>query len=459
MRYLLALLIFFLTTIDVFGWTLSLAPGLSVKNAILYVIVLALTARFVVRGGMRMELPKVHLWFGVLIVYATLTWFVAGLILQYKSYTLVSSGIDLKANLLDNAVVFVLYLYGTRTLGDAKFVLKCILLAVTAANAIAIGNVAGVFDIGTTTVGLEGNLTGRVFGAFGHANETAALCVCLLPAYVAAALSSGGVGRLFWALAGAVSATLLIMTGSRGGFVGLALGIVFGSYVCRGIISWRRAAALAATLVAIAIPVLALASIKFGGILAERVTDMILSPGTSSDERVYIWLPILDKLMANPVTLITGFGWDAYDVMGFSYAVHNHYLLLLFELGIIGLATYLMMIRQVMITAHRAAEQRASEETARYLIAFIYGIFAMSAAIFFTLLSKPWLYIWAYIGLTMRMAVIAMQNRQQKIGNTHPSAATIDSPLRRVNRTRAHGRDQHARVLATYMGALEVEPE
>jgi len=65
MRYLLALLIFVLTTIDVFGWTLSLAPGLSAKNAILYVILLTLAARFVVRDGLRMELPKLHLWFGI----------------------------------------------------------------------------------------------------------------------------------------------------------------------------------------------------------------------------------------------------------------------------------------------------------------------------------------------------------------------------------------------------------
>ncbi len=436
MRYLLALLIFVLTTIDVFGWTLSLAPGLSVKNAILYLILLALTARFVVRGGMRLELPKVHLWFGVLIVYATLTWLVVGLLIRYKSYTLVSSGIDLKANLLDNAVVFALYLYGTRTLAEAKFLLKCILMAVMAANAIAIGDVAGLFDIGITKVGVgaEGNLAGRVFGAFGHANETAALIVCLLPAYVAAALSSGGAARLFWALSGVVSATLLIMTGSRGGFVGLALGIVFGSYVCRGIISWRRAAALAATLVAIAVPVLALASIKFGGILTERVREMILSPGTSSDERMYIWRPILDKMMANPVTLITGFGWDAYDVMGFVYAVHNHYLLLLFELGIIGLAAYLMTIRQLMITARRAAE-RGSEETARDLVAFIYGIFAMSAAVFFSLLSRPWLYIWAYVGLAMRMAVIAMQTARPDAHNEHRRTPLISSREAVANRT------------------------
>ena len=432
MRYLLALLIVFLTTADVSGWTLSLAPGLSVKNAIIYLILLALAARFVARGGMQMELPKIHLWFGVLIAYAVLTWLAAGLLLDYKSYTLLRSGIDLKANLLDNAVVFVLYLYGTRTLGDAKFVLKCTLLAVTAANAIAIGNVAGLFQIGITTVGIEGNLTGRVFGAFGHANETAALIVCLLPAYLAAALSSGGIARLLWALAGTVSAALMIMCGSRGAFVGLALATVFGSYICRGIISWRRAATLVVILGVVAVPLLALVSINFGDILVHRVVEMIQDPGGGDNDRTAIWLPIVDKMMANPVTLITGFGWDSYDVMGFFYATHNHYLLLWFELGIIGLACYLIVIRQLVITARRAAET-APDETARYLIAFIYGIIAISGAIFFTLIFRPWPYVWAYTGLTMRMAVIAMQPNAR---NEHRRAPATDSPAAIAHRAR-----------------------
>jgi O-antigen ligase len=427
LRYLLAALILLLTTIDVFGWTLSLAPGLSVKNAIIYVILLVLAARFVERGGVRMALPKIHLWFGVLIAYAVLTWLVAGFLLDYQSYTLLRSGIDLKANLLDNLVVFVLYLYGTQTLGDAKFVLKFALLAVTAANAIAIGNVAGLLQIGTTTVGTEGNLTGRVFGAFGHANETAALIVCLLPAYVAATLSSRGIARLLWALAGTVSAALMIMCGSRGAFAGLALAAVFGSYLCRSLISWRRAATLVAILAAVGVALLALASIKFGGILTERITDLILNPGTTSEERTYIWGPILQKMMATPVTLITGFGWDSYDVMGFRYATHNHYLLLWFELGIIGLGCYLMVIRQLVITARRAAET-APDETARYLIAFIYGIIAISGAVFFTLIFRPWPYVWAYIGLTMRMAVIAMQTAQPDAGNEHRRTPGINSP-------------------------------
>jgi hypothetical protein len=412
MRYLLALLIFFLTTADVFGWTASLAPGLSVKNALLYLIILALAARFAVRGGIRLQLPKVHLWLGVLILYATLSWLTIGLLVRYKSYTLLSSGIDLKAFLLDNVLVFVLFLYGTETLADARFLLKCILFAVAAANAVAIGNVAGLFHIGMTTVGIGGNLTGRVFGAFGHANETAALIACLLPAYVAAAFSSNGMARVLWALAGTTSAGLMIMSGSRGAFASVVLATIVGSFMCRRLISARRAALVAAIIMAIAVPMVALVSVKFGDILTQRITELIVSPGTSSVERTYIWMPIIDKMMANPAAVITGFGWDAYDVMGFTFAVHNHYLWLWFDLGVIGLGSYLMVVAQLLITARRAAAI-ADSETSRYLIAFIYGCLAMSFAVLTALLFRPWLYIWAYIAVTMRMALIATQTAKE----------------------------------------------
>ena len=408
MRYLLALLIFFLTTADVFGWTASLAPGVSIKNAILYLIMLALATRFVVRRGWRLELPWVHLWFGVLIAYAMLTWLVAALVIRYKSYSLVASGIDLKANLLDSAVVFLLYLYGAQSLADAKFVVRSVLLAVAAANAIAIGNVAGLFHIGVTTVGIEGNLTGRVFGAFGHANETAALMLFLLPVYVAVTLSSRGAARLLWAVAGAVTATLMVMCGSRGAFVGLAVGGVFGSYLCRRLISWQRAAIVLVTLTAVAVPLVAFVSIEFGDILTTRVMEMIHNPGTSGDERAYIWAPVFDKMMSAPLTMLTGFGWDAYDVMGFFYGAHNTYLLLWFELGIIGLASHLLLIGQLVVTARRAAVH-ATGEAARHLIAFIYAIIALSGAVIFAQLFRPWLYIWAYTALTMRMAIIVTQ--------------------------------------------------
>ena len=416
MRYLLALLILFLTTADVFGWSASMAPGLSIKNAILYLIILALTLRFVVRGGLRLQLPQVHLWFAVLVAYATLSWLATGLLVRYSSYTLLSSGIDLKAALLDNALVFVLFLYGTQTWADVRFLLKCLLLAVAAANAIAIGNAAGVFHIGITTVGTEGNLAGRVFGAFGHANETSALIVALLPAYIAATLSATGVARLLWMAAGVGSANLMIMTGSRGAFVGLLVAIIAGSVICRNIVSWRRAALLAMVIVAIIVPVFALVSLGFGEVFTHRVTELILSPGTSSGERTYIWQPVIDKMLKNPIAMITGFGWASYDVSGFVFSAHNYYLQLWFELGIAGLLSYLLLIRSLLVVARRSAAD-APDEAARYLVAFVYGIVGLSGALVFSVIYRPWLYVWMYTGLTMRMALLARQSARLETGS------------------------------------------
>src|SRR5580658_912789 len=45
--------------------------------------------------------------------------------------------------------------------------------------------------------------------------------------------------------------------------------------------------------------------------------------------------------------------------------------------------------RELVLNALRAAKQ-SSDETARYLIAFVYGIIALSGAIFFTQLFHPW---------------------------------------------------------------------
>ena len=97
-----------------------------------------------------------------------------------------------------------------------------------------------------------------------------------------------------------------------------------------------------------------------------------------------------------------------------------------FQLGIVGLASYLMLIRQILITARRAAGV-ASEETARYLVAFIFGIIGVSGALIFAQLFEPWLYIWIYVGVTMRMAVIAMQTVKQNALDEQRDAAALAS--------------------------------
>ena len=423
MRYLLALLFFSVTACDVLGWTQSIAPGMSVKNAFIYIAALSLAARFVIRGGFKLDVPSIQLWLGVLVTYAILTWLVVGVVLHYQSYKLVTSGIDLKSELLDNVLMFLLCLYGTQSVADVKFVTKWLLIAVTGANAIAIGDIAGWFQIGVTMVGKGGAEAGRAFGAFGHANETAALIICLLPAYAAAAISSAGIRRPFWIAAALISTAMMLMNGSRGAFVGLVLGGALGWYTCRRIISFRKAVPLLIVLAVLVIPVLLLVGMEFNDVLTHRVIAMLQDPGSGSG-RTLVWLRAINTMMEHPLTLLTGFGWDAYSVMGFDQAMHNHYLLLWFELGVIGVVSYLLAIQAVVVTARSAAAVARPEHRA-YLVACIFGVCFMSVAVFFTLLFRPWLYIWAYLGVSMRLAVMAVAEVRIK---AEPEPAATRAP-------------------------------
>src|SRR5262249_35944898 len=105
----------------------------------------------------------------------------------------------------------------------------------------------------------------------------------------------------------------------------------------------------------------------------------------------------------------------------------------------------------LLVTAYRAAGI-ASDETARYLVAFIYGIIALSVAIVFTQLYHPWIYIWAYIGLTMRIAVTAMQTVPANARAEKRSAVAAGSYPAGARRARSrvpatHCSDSDGRIL------------
>jgi hypothetical protein len=57
---------------------------------------------------------------------------------------------------------------------------------------------------------------------------------------------------------------------------------------------------------------------------------------------------------------------------------------------------------------------------------------AVSGAVFFSQLFKPWLYIWIYSGLTMRMAVIALEAAPSTARNELRGATQLGSPAPRL---------------------------
>jgi len=129
-----------------------------------------------------------------------------------------------------------------------------------------------------------------------------------------------------------------------------------------------------------------------------------------SSGRTEIWRMVLSKQGQTPISFVIGFGWAAYDAMRamgeFRFATHSAYLAYLFDLGAIGLVLFLTLLLHIIRVTKKTID--ISDDAVRALLmAFLFAFLSISVAIIFGNLHKPWLFIWAYTGLMMRLAVEA----------------------------------------------------
>jgi O-antigen ligase len=427
-RFLIILLVTALVFSDITGMTMSLAPGLSVKNAILYLLALALVARLIMSEQYRLDMPAVLVAFAVLIGYAILTWLAAGFVIRYPRYDLVEAGINLKSALIDRALFFFAAFYALRTVADVQVVLRAFAIAFTAANFFTLTDVMGLTDFGVR-IGIRGAELGRVFGVFGHANETAGLIACVLPGVVALAVSSRGAARLGWWIAVLISLSVFIMTVSRGAWVAAALGTIAAMYLCRRVFPAAvlvRGAVVAGVGITLVGIVLTLLNPDMGTTIEERIMGQstALDVDEVSSGRTAIWSAALGRMMDTPISLLTGFGWDAYWTMPFRFAPHNHYLGLWFELGIPGLAAFVFILAYVIVLARRALDAPA-HPLRPYLVGFVFGMMPLSITSFFGDLTNPWSYVWIYIGIAMRAVVLILGPQLRAV----PARRPVPKPM------------------------------
>jgi O-antigen ligase len=180
------------------------------------------------------------------------------------------------------------------------------------------------------------------------------------------------------------------------------------------------------------LPVVALLGAKYGVELIQRVSSQASSADVNdlSSGRLDLWWTAINRMMESPVTLISGFGWNVYDSMGFPLVPHNHYILLWFELGLIGLSCYLLVISSLFSITMGSLRAAAAEERS-YLLAFLFALIVLSVSICFEQLYKPWLYIWPYSGLALRAAVASRHRRVTASPNAGQSLSVV-APIRRV---------------------------
>jgi O-antigen ligase len=418
MTLLLAGLMTLVSAQMLFALPLSLAPGLSAENALLYVVAGALTFRIGVGGNFRLELRGLHLCFVILLAYAAISIAVAALVVQYPSYEILKAIMAFKARLADQFVFFVVFFYGLQQSHSALKVLKALLLLTAAANLGALLDAWGLIE----APGLIARDDGRAQGIMGESNQSAAFIACFLPGLVVLAVTSKGWARLMWLGGVAVSLTAMIISASRGGVLSLMIAAVWAAVYFRRHISARTVVAAAGVGLAMLLIALPIVVNKYGWLLVNR----FVSDSTSTDlagassGRIEIWSGALAVMAESPLSFLTGFGWDVYNAMPFRFATHNHYLSLWFDLGLVGLIAGTALLILVARAALRAMPGAADSHRS-ILGAFATGTLALAIATFFVNLYTPWLWFWAYAGLVMRLVV----NQQNAMHQDAQMAAPV----------------------------------
>jgi len=430
-RYLLFIIICVLAYGDISGDGLSFGAGLSAKNLLVYLGAGLLVLQSALGRPVKVELQTIQTCFAVLIIYAAVTMFIAGGIIHYQGYELSASAILLKVSFIDWLIFFLVFFYGAPTIADARTLFKFFLIVVGIGNLFTVAKAFGIISFGAEIMNANEDAVTRVDGVFGDANETATMLSCLLPIYVSVILSAKGYLRVFWVACTALSAVVMFMTASRGALVALVLGSLWAAYLCRRYLSFRTAFKWGSAIFAITAVVALVAGRTYLEAYIQRFTGVSLaSAADMSSGRSDIWARALVAMMRSPLSFITGFGWNAWSVMGFYFVAHNHYLWLWFELGIVGVVCFLVILGQLVTTALTTAA--VADSTDRdFLVAFVFSFLILGIGIFFVLLTKPWVYLWSFYGLAMRYTVNVRNARHTNL-NLH-SAKTSSQTVGRLN--------------------------
>jgi hypothetical protein len=423
MRKLLAFTVFLLMAGQIFSFDAAIGP-LSAKNILLYMILMGLFGHAAIRREWTIDHAKLQALFTILVGYAVVTWVVLSFMVEVPRYRPITEALAFKNTLFNEYIFFLVFFYGAKSASDAWAIMKALFIAVACANLITVLDTFHIVRFGVIEEGIDG----RAQGAMGEQNQYAAFVNAFVWALAAEAFAAPGrFKRWFWGLSAFVSLIALLITISRGGFVGMAVALLWGTYLFRKRLSLDKIVSGGLIFCGVCALLLVVIGAQYGSYIQQRVVEMFTKNASeASSGRTDLWAQALRYLMEEPTKMITGFGWDMWGHMPFSLVSHNHYLDLWFNLGLIGVGCFLGILGYIVNAARTAAARAAGTPDEYRYMAFVYGTIALAASIFFVNLYTPWPYIWAYVALMMR---VALGSRTQDVKEAaRPAPVTRPGP-------------------------------
>jgi O-antigen ligase len=233
-------------------------------------------------------------------------------------------------------IIFILMINLITTRERLTAMMKLVVVAGTVLGLFAISNyVAGKFTVLDKHVGVR--IAGVVGGIFENPNDLATSLDLLIPMAIALALTKRGMARAAYFICATLLATAVVLTFSRGGFLGLVA-------MC-SVLLWklsRRHRALSALALLLTVGVF-LSAMPLG--YSSRITSIFDSEADqtgSTQARIDLLERAADVAVGH---LVIGVGMGNFHIYSIKeQRAHNSYLEISAELGVAGLIAYLIMI-------------------------------------------------------------------------------------------------------------------
>lgn len=402
MNLYLATLLFVLVFFPLFGSTIELPVGISPKNLLLY----PLSAWLVIRGILGQEQlvaqKTIILCFSSLVIMAAASIVVVVYLGYLPAYSVNEALASLKSRLLDPFAALCVFYYALTSKVEALRILQFLLVCLGLVFVLTVIEASGLEGLTISTIRVRDG-TARLQGPFGDPNEFGSLAAIMLPSMVAFAIHGSLFRRIaFWTFSVAAGIVILV-TVSRTAVTAA----FFGLFACAIVAPQIKFVRIGASAMAVCIIVISMAAIVVSPEVLSNMADRFDISGstatTISSGRTAIWLEGLKIIAHNPFSLVSGFGWNAYESMNLRYDFHNHYLKILFNLGVVGLGLtvtiFITVAGQLKLGLTNAAGQSVS-----VLIGLLTGWLTLLFVLLLIEMYTTWPVIAAAAGLGLRIA-------------------------------------------------------
>lgn len=395
------------------GVRISTIPGLSLKNIVLYGLIVAL---FVVNKAKYKPIiapNKINTPIVLFIVYCFLSMMVTYLMKVVPEYSLLKQFIFLKS-FMDPYVLFILtysILHDEKSIKNLLFamvILLVVFLAITSLSA---------FDILSVSRATVDDKWGRTRGAFAEANQFAAYLAAFIPLLLAFLFTNKAViKRFFYSGVLVLALFVLLLTGSRGGLVSLtvAIGVYYLLHSKKDLAKslFNLFGIYLIAVIVVAMVFFILPDNTASGLLSKISGDFVEESNTDySSGRLTIWTYALEKFISSP---IFGTGWQTFLPL-FGANSHSDYILFLITTGVVGLylfcRIYYRMYKSVMEVRKR------DKQYMQFYNAYISGLVAYMVSMVFVNLYNPTYFFMLYSALVLKLGAIASEKDDKNMGD------------------------------------------